>query len=43
MDLFDLEERGTAFAIYSFAPLLEPALGPLCGAWYFRFERRHLG
>ncbi|KAI0173195.1 MFS general substrate transporter [Hypoxylon sp. FL1284] len=32
-DLWDAEERGRAFAIYMAAPLLGPALGPICGAF----------
>jgi len=32
-DLFDAEHRGQAIAIYSLAPLLGPALGPVAGAW----------
>lgn len=32
-DLWDAEERGRAFAIFMAAPLLGPALGPICGAF----------
>jgi MFS family permease len=32
-DLFDAEHRGQAIAIYSLAPLLGPAIGPVAGAW----------
>jgi MFS family permease len=32
-DLFDAEHRGQAIAIYSLAPLLGPAVGPVVGAW----------
>ncbi|KAK7726259.1 hypothetical protein SLS53_005971 [Cytospora paraplurivora] len=32
-DLWRAEERGRAFAIYMAAPLLGPALGPICGAF----------
>lgn len=32
-DLWRAEERGKAFAIYMAAPLLGPALGPICGAF----------
>jgi len=32
-DLFDAEHRGEAVAIYSLAPLLGPAVGPIAGAW----------
>lgn len=32
-DMFQPEERGKALAIYSLAPLLGPALGPIAGAW----------
>ena len=32
-DCWHPEERGKAVGIYSLAPLLEPALGPLVGAW----------
>jgi MFS family permease len=32
-DLFDAEHRGQAIAIYSLAPLLGPAVGPVAGAW----------
>ncbi|KAI0072848.1 MFS polyamine transporter [Panus rudis PR-1116 ss-1] len=32
-DMFRPEERGKALAIYSLAPLLGPALGPIAGAW----------
>ena len=37
-DLFNAEERGKALALYSLAPLLGPALGPVCGAWYLHFN-----
>ena len=32
-DCWQPEERGKAVGIYSLAPLLGPALGPLVGAW----------
>ncbi|KAI1409816.1 MFS general substrate transporter [Hypoxylon sp. FL1857] len=32
-DLWPAEERGRAFAIFMAAPLLGPALGPICGAF----------
>ncbi|PSN60876.1 MFS general substrate transporter [Corynespora cassiicola Philippines] len=32
-DLWGAEERGKAFAIYMAAPLLGPAIGPICGAF----------
>jgi len=32
-DLFSPEQRGTAIAIYSLAPLLGPVVGPIAGAW----------
>ncbi|KAF9560322.1 MFS polyamine transporter [Agrocybe pediades] len=32
-DVWHPEERGTALAIYSLAPLLGPVVGPVCGAW----------
>ena len=32
-DCWHAEERGKAVGIYSLAPLLGPALGPLTGAW----------
>lgn len=32
-DLFTPEERGRAISVYSVAPLLGPALGPLAGGW----------
>lgn len=32
-DLWRPEERGMAIALYTLAPLLSPALGPLLGAW----------
>ncbi|ROW02043.1 hypothetical protein VPNG_07665 [Cytospora leucostoma] len=32
-DLWRAKERGRAFAIYMAAPLLGPALGPICGAF----------
>ncbi|KAI1777984.1 MFS general substrate transporter [Hypoxylon cercidicola] len=32
-DLWDAEERGRAFAVFMAAPLLGPALGPICGAF----------
>ncbi|KAK9776459.1 putative Major facilitator superfamily (MFS) profile domain-containing protein [Seiridium cardinale] len=32
-DLWAAEERGRAFAIFMAAPLLGPALGPICGAF----------
>lgn len=32
-DMWSAEERGTAIAIYSLAPLLGPSVGPLMGAW----------
>ncbi|KOS21631.1 putative transporter [Escovopsis weberi] len=32
-DLFTAEERGSAIGIYSMAPVLGPALGPLAGGW----------
>lgn len=32
-DLWRAEERGRAFAIFMAAPLLGPALGPICGAF----------
>ncbi|EMD41905.1 hypothetical protein CERSUDRAFT_79517 [Gelatoporia subvermispora B] len=32
-DLWAPEERGQAIAIYSLAPLLGPAIGPVAGAW----------
>ncbi|EME46470.1 hypothetical protein DOTSEDRAFT_42977 [Dothistroma septosporum NZE10] len=32
-DLWRAEERGMAMALYTLAPLLGPALGPIMGAW----------
>jgi MFS family permease len=32
-DIWNVEERGKASAIYSLAPLLGPVLGPVCGGW----------
>lgn len=32
-DLFDAEERGRAISIYSLAPLLGPAIGPIAGGF----------
>lgn len=32
-DLWAAEERGRAFAVYMAAPLLGPAIGPICGAF----------
>lgn len=32
-DLFRPEERGRAISVYSVAPLLGPALGPIAGGW----------
>lgn len=32
-DLFEPEERGTAMGMYSLAPLLGPAIGPIVGGW----------
>ncbi|KAF7979418.1 hypothetical protein HWV62_42544 [Athelia sp. TMB] len=32
-DMFDAQDRGKAIAIYSLAPLLGPAIGPIAGAW----------
>lgn len=32
-DLWRAEERGNAFAIFMAAPLMGPALGPICGAF----------
>ncbi|KZP25450.1 MFS polyamine transporter [Athelia psychrophila] len=32
-DMFAAEDRGKAIAIYSLAPLLGPAVGPIAGAW----------
>ncbi|GBE84877.1 MFS polyamine transporter [Sparassis latifolia] len=32
-DCWRTEERGQAIALYSLAPLLGPAIGPICGAW----------
>ncbi|KZP18852.1 MFS polyamine transporter [Athelia psychrophila] len=33
IDMFAAEDRGKAIAIYSLAPLLGPAIGPIAGAW----------
>lgn len=32
-DLFTPEQRGRAMSMYSLAPLIGPALGPVCGGW----------
>ena len=32
-DLWTAEQRGTAVAIYTLAPILGPSIGPLIGAW----------
>ncbi|KAI0686159.1 MFS polyamine transporter [Earliella scabrosa] len=32
-DVWRLDERGQAIAVYSLAPLLGPVIGPVCGAW----------
>ncbi|KJA23932.1 hypothetical protein HYPSUDRAFT_184646 [Hypholoma sublateritium FD-334 SS-4] len=32
-DVWRVEERGKALAIYSLAPLLGPVIGPVCGSW----------
>ncbi|KAF5691736.1 multidrug resistance [Fusarium circinatum] len=32
-DMFEPEERGRAISVYSVAPLLGPALGPIAGGW----------
>lgn len=32
-DMWNPERRGRAVAIYSLAPLLGPAVGPIAGAW----------
>ncbi|PPQ78471.1 hypothetical protein CVT25_011866 [Psilocybe cyanescens] len=32
-DIWLPEERGKAIAVYSLAPLLGPAIGPVCGGW----------
>ncbi|KAH7494868.1 hypothetical protein FOMA001_g64 [Fusarium oxysporum f. sp. matthiolae] len=32
-DMFQPEERGRAISVYSVAPLLRPALGPIGGGW----------
>ncbi|KXN92044.1 hypothetical protein AN958_10031 [Leucoagaricus sp. SymC.cos] len=32
-DIWSVEERGKAVAIYSLAPLLGPVIGPVCGGW----------
>ncbi|KAJ3572441.1 hypothetical protein NP233_g3081 [Leucocoprinus birnbaumii] len=32
-DIWSVEERGKASAIYSLAPLLGPVIGPVCGGW----------
>ena len=32
-DLFTPEQRGTAVALYTLAPILGPSIGPLIGAW----------
>ena len=32
-DLFEPEERGSAMGMYSLAPLLGPAIGPIVGGW----------
>lgn len=32
-DLWKSEERGTAVALYTLAPILGPSLGPIMGAW----------
>ncbi|SOV07935.1 uncharacterized protein UDID_07116 [Ustilago sp. UG-2017a] len=32
-DLFEPEERGSAMGLYSLAPLLGPAIGPIVGGW----------
>lgn len=37
-DLFSLDERGTAAAIYSFIPIMGPALGPLCGGFIAEYS-----
>jgi multidrug resistance protein len=37
-DLFSPDERGTAAAIYSFIPIMGPALGPLCGGFIAEYS-----
>ncbi len=32
-DMWSPEERGKAIAVYSLAPLLGPAIGPVAGGW----------
>ncbi|KAI0195972.1 major facilitator superfamily domain-containing protein [Astrocystis sublimbata] len=36
-DLFDAENRGKALSIYSLAPLLGPAIGPIAGAFIAQY------
>jgi multidrug resistance protein len=37
-DLFTAEERGRAMSVYSLAPLLGPAIGPLAGAYIAEYS-----
>ncbi|KAH7035401.1 major facilitator superfamily domain-containing protein [Microdochium trichocladiopsis] len=38
-DLFVAEERGRAMSVYSLAPLLGPALGPICGGFIVQYAQ----
>lgn len=37
-DLFSADERGLAIAIYSFIPILGPAIGPICGGFIAQYS-----
>jgi len=37
-DLFSAEERGLAVSIYSFFPILGPAIGPICGGFITEYS-----
>lgn len=38
-DLFTADERGRAMSVYSLAPLLGPALGPICGGFIVQYAQ----
>ncbi|KAJ1331730.1 MFS transporter DHA1 family multidrug resistance protein [Microdochium nivale] len=38
-DLFSAEERGRAMSVYSLAPLLGPAIGPICGGFIVQYAQ----
>jgi MFS family permease len=42
-DLFSAEERGLAISIYSFIPILGPAIGPICGGFIAQYSTWHWG